>query len=348
MKTPNSTMQAILDAHAAMGPLPIEHLTPELARQIPLADRAAMAYYGQHITKRALAPTPTPVGHVFHLQIPGPGGSLLARAYVPKGDAPKGGWPITVYFHGGGFVLATLDTYDASCRALCNASESLVISVHYRQAPEHRWPAAPQDALAAYRWIADNAQQFNGDAHRMAVAGESAGGNLAAVLCLQARDLGVPLPLHQLLIYPVTDVAHGIASRSSMEFAGEKPLNTPMLVWFYDHYAGPDADRTHRYMSPLHAELAGLPPATVILAEIDPLFSDGEAYAEKLARAGVAVDLKIYEGVTHEFFGMAGLLEEATDAVAFAGEQLKNAFRLHDASRLSQAPITMPPDIGLR
>src|SRR5690606_28023244 len=135
-----------------------------------------------------------------------------------------------------------------------------------------------------------------------------AGGNLATVTCLMARDEGIALPLHQLLIYPVTDVAHGMQMPSAMEFAAEKPLNTPMLAWFYQHYAGRVEDTTHPYLSPLHANVNDLPPATVILAEIDPLFSEGEAYAEKMARSGISVGLACYEGVCHEFFGLAGLV----------------------------------------
>lgn len=272
----------------------------------------------------------------------------MARAYTPKGETPEGGWPVLVYYHGGGFVLATLDTYDASCRALCNEADCIVVSVHCRQAPEHRWPAAPKDAYAAYHWICANARELGGDPSRVAVAGESAGGNLAAVVCQMARDQGAPLPLHQLLVYPVTDVAHGTASASAMEFADARPLNTPMLGWFYDHYAGPDADRSHPYMSPQHGDLRGLPPATIILAEIDPLFSDGEAYAEKLAMSGVEVDVNIYEGVTHEFFGMAGLLEEATDAVGFAGKQLRDAFDQEPVMAGIAAGVLNETDIVLR
>lgn len=326
MKKPNPTMQGVLDAHAALGTLPIETLTPEQARLVPLMDRAAAAYYGQNFTKRALAPSPRPVGKVENRLINGAAGQINARVYTPKGPAPDDGWPVLLYFHGGGWVLGNLDTYDASCRALCDAADCLVVSVQYRLAPEHVWPAAPQDAFAAYKWLMAHAPDIGGDRSLIAVAGESAGGNLATVVCLMARDEGITVPLHQVLIYPVTDLAHGMQSPSAMEFAAEKPLSTPMLAWFYQHYAGRVEDLTHPYLSPLYATVTGLPPCTMVLAEIDPLFSEGEAYAEKMARAGIDVGLATYEGVCHEFFGMSGLVSEADDAVAYVAAQLRDAF----------------------
>lgn len=325
MPIPNQQMQAILDAHAEMGPLPIESLTPELARQIPLLDKAAVYDYGNHITKR-IAPLLPEAGKVVHKLIPGPESDLIARIYTPDIDRPDEGWPVIVYFHGGGWVLATLDTYDASCRALCKGAGAIVVSVHYRQAPEHRWPAAQQDAFAAYQWVCANAAKFWGDTSRVAVAGESAGGNLAAQTCLMARDKAAMRPLHQLLVYPVTDLAQGMASPSAQENASAKPLNTPMLSWFYDHYLPEGIDRKHPDISPLYADHKDLPPATVILAEIDPLRSEGEAYAKKLKQAGVQVTMEIYEGVTHEFFGLAGLVTEATQAMELACNQLRKAF----------------------
>jgi acetyl esterase len=327
LSKPTSQMQEILDAHKAMGPLPIETLSAEIARQIPLADRAAAAVYGQNFTKRALAPMPLPVGKVQHKLVPGSNGELLTRIYTPKGDAPKGGWPVVVYFHGGGWVLATLDTYDGSCRAICDGAEAVVISVAYRQAPEHQWPAAPNDAFAAYKWALGNVSQINGNPQKIAIAGESAGGNLAAVVTLMAKEQNMAQPLHQVLIYPVTDVAHGTTMPSAQQHANAAPLNTPMLSWFYDYYVPKAADRTDPMISPLHADsLSGLPSATIIAAQIDPLLSEGEFYAKKLREAGVAVEYKLYTGVTHEFFGMAGLVSEATDAVSLVCKQLKNAF----------------------
>jgi acetyl esterase len=329
-KTITDSMQEILDVHTAMNPLPIEELTPELARQMPLIDRAAMAVYGHHFTKKALLPMPIPVGKVEHRLIPGSAGNnILIRIYTPNGKAPEEGWPILVYFHGGGWVLGTLDTYDSSCRALCDEVNCIVVSVHYRQAPENPWPAAVEDAFAAYQWVCTQAHEFHGSvAAQIAVGGESAGGNLAAVVAQMARDQGVIMPLHQLLIYPVTDLANGLNSTSAREHAKAKPLNLPMLHWFYNHYVPAGTDRTNPYISPLYAEsFTGLAPATIILAEIDPLRSDGKAYAAKLEQADVSVNLKIYEGVTHEFFGLAGLVKEASSALSMAAKDLRRAFK---------------------
>lgn len=327
-----SQMQAILDTHAELGPLPIETLTPEQARLVPLLDKAALSYYGQHFMKRVLAPMPLPVNKIDNLLIPGADSDIMARIYTPKSDAPKEGWPVVVYFHGGGWVIANLDTYDGSARAICDAADSIVVSVHYRQAPEHPWPAAPEDAFAAYKWVRDHIHKWNGDAYRIAVAGESAGGNLAAVVCLMARDKKIAMPAHQLLIYPVTDLARGSDSASAIEHADAKPLNRKMLKWFYELYASPE-NRKHEYASPLYTDLEGLPTATIILAAIDPLRSDGQAYAERLDSADVPVTVRVYEGVTHEFFGLAGLLDEATQAVAFAGSALKDAFHRRSQRR---------------
>lgn len=325
MHRTNSDMQAILDMHAKLTPLPIETLCAENARQIPLLDQAAVGVYGHSLLTK-LSPFPLDIGSVGHQTIPGPEGNIMLRVYTPTGHAPRDGWPAVVYYHGGGWVIANLNTYDSSCRALCDAANCVVISAHYRQAPEHPFPAALDDAYVTYKYVTQNPKMFNICPGKIAIAGESAGGNLAAVITLKARDEGVQLPIHQLLVYPVTDVAHGANSPSAVENSVAKPLNKAMLNWFYDHYAA-GSDRNDWRMSPLHASShAGLPPATIILAEIDPLRSDGEAYAQKLSDAGVPVNLKIFEGVTHEFFGLTALVHEAKEAVAMAARDLKDAF----------------------
>ena len=327
MPTPTTDMQAVLDAHAAMGPLPIETLSAEVARQIPLADRAAMAVVGHSAVKRAMTPAPTPVGSVEHRLIPGPdGGDLLVRVYTPDGDAPAGGWPVVVYYHGGGWVIATLDTYDASCRALCAGASAVIVSVAYRYAPEHPFPAAHDDALAAYRYVAANTALFGGETGRVAIAGESAGGNLALSTALAVRGDAAHAPRHVLAVYPVTDLVHGPASASAKENADAKPLNTPMLTWFYT-YLAPRVQWGDPRLSVLHADLAGLPPVTLVQAEIDPLRSEGTAMAERLAAAGVPVEARVFEGVTHEFFGMAGVVGGATEAMAFACKRLSDALK---------------------
>jgi acetyl esterase len=321
-------MQAVIEAHMSMGPLPIEQLSPEQARQMPLTDRAAMAVYGQHFTKRALASMPEAVGHIEHRLIPGPAGSILTRIYTPRGETPALGWPVLLYFHGGGWVIGTLDTYDASCRALCDKTECVVMSVHYRQAPEHPWPAATDDAYAAYQWLCSNAQQIRCDPTRIAIGGESAGGNLAAVTTLMARDNGAPLlPVCQLLIYPVVDLATGLNSPSAKEHAQARPLSSSMLRWFYSHYLPEGVNPRNPAISPLHAkDLRDLSPVTIIAAEIDPLRSEGQEYARLLQEAGVVVNYKLYSGVTHEFFGMRGIVDEADEAISVAAGDLRIAF----------------------
>lgn len=327
MVRPNHQMQMILDAYRDMGALPIETLSPEAARQMPLLDRAALYVYGHHFMKKAIAPMPLNVGKVEHRQILVPGNDrLLVRIYTPRSEKPPQGWPVLVYYHGGGWVLATLDTYDASCRALCDATDAVVISVQYRQAPEHKFPAAPEDAFGAYLWAGKAASQLDIDPERIAVGGESAGGNLAAVVCLMARAHGEKLPLHQLLIYPVTDIAGGAERESGLEYINAAPLSTALLSWMYSHYVPAGVDRTQPYLSPINANLEGMPPATVILADIDPLRSEGSAYARQLNKAGVLVNMKIFEGVTHEFFGLAGLVNEAGAAVLMAARDLRQAY----------------------
>ncbi|MDE1152320.1 MAG: alpha/beta hydrolase [Micavibrio sp.] len=327
MRIPNAQMQAILNAYVQLGPLPLETLTPAQARLMPLMDNAAGAVYGQSITHRAFAAHPYPVGAITHRLIESGDGRVMARIYTPKGEAPQGGWPAVVYFHGGGWVLGDLDTYDSSARGLCDGARAIVIAVQYRQAPEHKWPAAAHDAYAAFQWTHRNAVQLGIDPGRIAVAGESAGGNLAAVVSLMARDRDDILPVHQLLVYPVTDILNGLNSVSATENKEAKPLNTGMLAWFYGHYLEGGQDASDPYISPLYAKShAGLPPATIILAQIDPLRSDGEAYAERLIAAAVPVSIKLYTGVTHEFFGMVGLVNEATEAMNHAAADLRAAF----------------------
>jgi acetyl esterase len=267
-------------------------------------------------------PFPEPVGGVEHRLIPGPAGEILARIYSPEGDGP---FPVLVYFHGGGWVIATLSTYDASCRALCNLAECIVVSVAYRQAPEHKFPAAVEDAFAAYQWVRQSAAKFNGDPGRVAVGGESAGGNLATVVALLARDAGIQPPSHQLLVYPVTDFSFDTPSYRQNGEA--KPLNAAMMRWFWRHYLPSEAEGRDPRASPLQApDLSRLPPATVITAEIDPLHSEREAYAARLAEAGVPVEHRHFVGVTHEFFGMVAGVSEAKEAVEFAAANLKRAF----------------------
>lgn len=315
--TPDAQMKAVLDELAAFNAPPSEQLSPENARNNPTAADAVMG-----VLAKQGKPAVEMVGDVSHQLIPGPGGDLLARLYLPQGSGP---FPVLVYFHGGGWVIANLDTYDASCRALTKAANCMVVSVAYRQAPEHKFPAAAEDAYAATQWVMANAAQLKGDPRRVAVGGESAGGNLAAVTCLMARDRRGKMPVHQMLIYPVTNYAFD--TPSYQENANAKPLNKAMMQWFWGHYLKNESDGNNPYASPLKAEsLRGLPPATVVTADIDPLRDEGQAYAQRLREANVAVRATNYAKVTHEFFGMGAVVNKARQAVQAAATGLRSSF----------------------
>ena len=315
---PNPQMQAVLDQLAALHPLPIPMLTPAQARQQSSTTDALQGV----MAARGKAPAVEPVGTVSHILIPGPAGTILARVYTPGGSGP---FPVLVYFHGGGWVIASLDTYDPSCRALTNAAGCIVVSVAYRQAPEHRFPAAPQDAYAALRWVQANAASIGGDPKRVAIGGESAGGNLAAVTCLMARDKGTPQPVHQMLVYPITN--NNFNTSSYLQQAHAMPLSRPLMMWFFTYYLRTPVDGLNPYVSPLRApSLQGLPSATVITDQFDPLRSEGEAYARRLRDAGVQVQATRYNGVTHEFFTMSAVVDASRQAVAEAAAGLKSAF----------------------
>jgi acetyl esterase len=285
--------QALLDDFSKLAPL--ETLSVEQGRQ------------NAYELARMLPPG-EPVGDVADRLIPGSTGSIPIRAYWPKSAGNPANrradalLPIVVYFHGGGWVLGDLDTVDGFCRVLTNASGCIVISVNYRHAPEHKFPAAAEDAYAATSWISQNARSLGGDGHRLAVCGSSAGGNLAAVTSLMARDRGGPPIAMQVLAVPVTNHAFETASyRANGVGYG---LTTASMRWFWNHYLASDADGAHRYASPLRApDLKGLPPAFVLTAEFDPLRDEGEAYAEKLRSAGVPVLYKCYAGMIHMLLG---------------------------------------------
>jgi len=263
-----------------------------------------------------------PVARVENRRIPGPGGEIPIRVYTPEGKAP---FPVLVFIHGGGWVLCSLDSHDPPCRALANAVPCVVVSVDYRLAPEHKFPAAAEDAYAAARWVADHAAELGGDPGRIAVGGDSAGGNLAAVVALLARERGGPRLAHQLLVYPATDA--GLDSPSLFENGEGYFLTRDMMVWFWNHYLRSRADVYDPHASPLRArDLRGLPPALVITAEYDPLRDEGEAYAARLREAGVAVHTARYPGMIHGFFGMLAVFPQARTAIRAAASALRAAF----------------------
>jgi acetyl esterase len=308
-------MQKVLDALAALNPKPIETLTPEEARKQPTPADAVKKV----LTDMGKPAAPEPGVTVRTMTIGSGDASFPVHIYTPEG---KGPFPVMVYYHGGGFVIADTGVYDASPRALAKMANAIMVAVDYRRAPEHPFPAAPNDAFAAYQWAIDHAREFDGDPMRVAVGGESAGGNLATVVSMMARDQNVALPVHQLLVYPVVNDDMNTPSYKRNENA--RPLNKAMMGWFFKHYGG---DPKNPYALPMKAEsLKGLPPATIVAAEIDPLLSEGKAYAERLRKDGVAVSYKEYKGVAHEFFGMGAVVPTAKEAEQFAADALKKAF----------------------
>ncbi len=270
----------------------------------------------------AIEVKPVPVGSVRDLSFPGPAGPLRARLY--RATAGSEILPLIVFFHGGGMVLGNLDSHDQTCRSLCAGAGCAVLAIDYRLAPENKFPAAPDDCLAAVRWAAANAASLGADPARLAVAGDSAGGNLAAVTALRLRDEGGPQLRGQLLIYPMTDW-HDPPTPSALENAEGYFLSRNDMVWFWEQYVATEEDGTHHYAAPLRAkDLSGLPPALVITAEYDPLRDEGESYAERLKAAGVPTQATRYDGVIHGFFSMP--LARGVAAIAESCEWLKERF----------------------
>lgn len=271
---------------------------------------------------RELGGHPETTASVENLDIPGPAGQIPIRTYTPQGDGP---FPILMYFHGGGWVICDLDTHDSICHSLANGAECIVVSVDYRLAPEHKFPAAVEDAYAATQWVAENANAINGDNARVAVGGDSAGGNLAAVVSLMARDRGGPSLLYQLLIYPVTNPS-AFDTGSYRRYGVDYLLTSDDMEWYRDQYLESEEDAYNPYASPLLAQdLSNLPPAFVITAAFDVLRDEGEAYADRLRQAGISVRSKRYNGMIHGFFGIAGV-DRAGDARDEATAALRSAF----------------------
>jgi acetyl esterase/lipase len=259
---PNKDMQAILDKLAELGAQPLATLTPGQARKQPSPADAVKAL----LESRGLPTTPQRVAGTEDRSFAGPGGPVQLRIYRPLGVI-ESELPAILYIHGGGWVIADLDTYDSSARALANSSGSLVVSTHYRQAPEHKFPAAHEDTLAAYRWLLDNAGSLGVDANRIGVAGESAGGNMAANICLQARDRGWPMPVHLLLVYPVTSA--DMQSPSYVEYADAKPLGKAAMEWFVKHAFGSEKDALDPRISLVSHARPGRPAADHRVAGAD-------------------------------------------------------------------------------
>lgn len=304
-------MKILLDTFNAAGPMFLRAETPEQAR----AKMQAL-----------LAANPIPPEAIYRVEdrhIPGASGQIPVRVYTPEGNPPMG---VLVYFHGGGWVLGDLESHDRVCRALANGAGCVVVSVDYRLAPEHVFPAGAEDSYAATKWVFENAASLGADPARLAVGGDSAGGNLAAVVSMMARDRGGPPIGFQLLFYPVTDAA--LDTPSQKEFAADGcVLSRADMEWFWNNYLGSDAEKTNPYACPLRAKnLAGLPPALVMTASHDPLRDEGERFAQRMISAGVKVTCTRYEGVTHGFISFADALDKGKEGQRQASDALKVAF----------------------
>lgn len=323
---PTRQMQAVLDHWKQLGGRPMEACTPQEARRQPtLADAVA-----DLVRSRGGRPTPQAVAKVENRTFRGPGGDLPIRIHTPDGQGP---FPLLLYLHGGGWTGAGIDACDASARALANAVGAVVASPCYRQGPAHRFPAAHEDAVAAYRWLLENAGDVAGDPARVAVVGEGMGANLAANVAIAARDQGFRPPLHQLLIQPLAD--DSLDSASYRDLADAQPLGRATVEWMLEQYLDSTGDRADPRIALVRQSLESLPSVTIITAELDPLRCDGEKLAAAYQRHGTPVELRNYEGVTHGFFGMSAVLDEARAAQDFGCERLRRALGC-------ERPMTMP------
>ena len=329
---PDAGMKKVLDQFKAYGPVPLPKLTPANARnQSPIQNAYAevLDQSGADIY---------PKTQIFHRTVPGPmgKGQTLVRFFKPAnaGNEPL---PLVVYFHGGGFVIANLDVYAASCRAIANKAGVIVASVAYPLAPENPFPAAPEASYAALQHLMKNAQYVGADPKKVAVMGESAGGNLATTVCMMAKDRGGMMPLHQVLVYPyvmnslkLSDAELYRRYPSYYVNRDAVPLGKEVGQWFWKYYPGETTAKDPlRYQEPIKATVAqvrGLPGATIITDEIDVLHSEGNDYAIKLRQAGIPVRYKYYKGVTHEFFGMSKTVPQADQAQDFVVAGLKSVF----------------------
>jgi acetyl esterase len=301
--------QRVIEAMTALNLKPVESSTPDEARESIRSRTAALGPFED-------------VAAVADHRVPVAGGEITVRAYSPGGPGPH---PALVYYHGGGWVIGDLYTHDGLCRSLTNAARCAVVSVDYRLAPESKYPVPAEDSYAALRWVAANAGRLGIDPRRIAIGGDSAGGNLATVVALMARERGGPALVHQVLIYPVTD--HDLSTPSYLENATGYVLTREGMRWFWSHYLAREAQGREPHASPLRASsLAGLPSALVITAEYDPLRDEGEAYAARLRDAAVPVTVTRYPGMFHGFVRMTRILDKARTALDEIAGSLQKAF----------------------
>lgn len=309
-------MARVIEALKSLAGKPIETCTVAEARVQPtVADAARIVLQADGLSPDVPGVSSRDVTY------PAASGTMAARIYRPAGDGP---FPIVLYFRGGGFVIGNLDAYDATPRAMAARTGAIFVSADYAMAPEHPFPAPHGDAFAAYRWIRETAEAFGGAPARIALMGESAGGNLAVNVAIRARDQDLPAPSAIILAYPLA--SSNLMQASDLHNANARPLNVSMLSWFMDRLLAEPGDINSPLLNLLAADLRDLPPATIINAGIDPLESDGEKLARRLRDAGNRVSNMIYPGVTHEFFGLSALVKAAADAQDFAAIRLREAF----------------------
>lgn len=316
---PDPQNQAVLDAMTKrLGLRPPHTLTPQQARLQPtFADGVK-----EVLRQQGRPTTPPPGVSARDISVSGATGPINAKVYTP--DGARGPLPVIVFYDGGGWVLANSQVYDASTRALAREAQTVVVSVDYRLAPEAKFPAQHDDSFAAYRWVLANAASIGGDPARVALAGESAGGNLAVATAMAARDAGVRAPLHVLSIYPIA--GSDLNTPSYRENSNALPLGRALMAWFFHHTARTPADALDPRINLVSSNLRNLPPTTIIAAQIDPLRSEGQVLHDRLRAAGVAVSRREYAGVTHEFFGADAVIPDALAAQRFGGERLRAAF----------------------
>lgn len=317
---PDADMQAVLDALSALGAKPFEMLTVRQARSQPTPADAV----NRVKVMRGLPTAPDPSVTTVDLTYPTGAGTQPVRVYKPA-NASGRDLPVVVYFHGGGWVLADLNVYDATPRSMAKSLNAIVVSVEYRKGPENKFPAFHEDANNAYRWVLDNARSWGGDPETIAVSGESAGGNLALNVAIAARDGGLTQPKAILAVYPIADANPQLPSK--LENMASLPLRTPTLAWFGQHALRGPADMSDPRYNLVAANLRGLAPVTIVNAQIDPLRSDGETLMAALRAAGVSVDRRVYDGAVHEFFSMADVVADARDAQTWSFGRLRSALR---------------------
>ena len=317
---PDADMQAVLDAQSALGARPIETLTVQQARTQPSPADAV----NRVKTMMGMSTAPDASVTTRDLTYPTGGATQPVRVYKPAG-ATGANLPVIVYYHGGGWVIANLDVYDATPRSMAKNLNAIVVSVEYRKGPENKFPAFYEDAENAWKWVQENAASWGGDPRNVAIAGESAGGNLALNVAIAARDGGWVQPKAILAVYPIADANPQLASK--MENTASLPLRTATLGWFGQYALRSPADQTDPRYNLVAANLRGLAPVTIVNAQIDPLRSDGETLMGALRTAGVPVERRVWDGSVHEFFSMADVVADAREAQGWSFGRLRMALR---------------------